>query len=220
MTDSILEKQKNAACYRLLASCLYLPEKDPLLQENVCNNLAALLDDVSPDATEAAQRMDMALRETGEQELQIAYAALFVGPFGLLAPPYGSVYLEQGNRIMGNTTMETMRMYREAGLVVEIKEPPDHIAIELEFMQYLAAQEISYLQTGDLNKAGALSARQADFFDRFLGLWVDDFCQAIRNNTSVEFYIALADCLSTFIRTHASSTREGKSFPPSRVALA
>ncbi|MFN2356106.1 MAG: molecular chaperone, partial [Desulfopila sp.] len=81
--------------------------------------------------------MEQAIHESRHQDLLVEYARLFVGPFELLAPPYGSVYLETGRRLMGDSTIAVQHMYTNAGLTLDVQEAPDHIALELEFMHYL-----------------------------------------------------------------------------------
>ena len=68
------------------------------------------------------------------ESLKSDFSRLFIGPFKLLAPPYGSIYLDGNSCLMGASTMEVRQLYRNEGLNPVIKEAPDHIAIELEFM--------------------------------------------------------------------------------------
>lgn len=87
--------------------------------------------------------MCLTLQETAASveinELRVDYAALFIGPAELLACPYGSVYLEKGRRLYGETTGAVAKIYAAAGLRVEGEGGviPDHIAVELEFLHYL-----------------------------------------------------------------------------------
>jgi putative dimethyl sulfoxide reductase chaperone len=69
-------------------------------------------------------------------ELKVDFARLFVGPYSLPAPPYGSLYLDGNHQIMGDSTMDVQRRYEEVGIDLSDKfnETPDHIAAELEFL--------------------------------------------------------------------------------------
>jgi Nitrate reductase delta subunit len=62
--------------------------------------------------------------------LEFEYNRLFVGPALLIAPPYESVYRTEDHLVMGETTLDVRRAYREANLRVRetFKEPEDHIA--------------------------------------------------------------------------------------------
>ena len=186
-------------CYKLLAGCFYEPDEGLLLGERVCENLENLLREYAPEAAAAASAMAAALGGQSEEALRVDYAALFVGPFTLIAPPYGSVYLDKGRRVMGDSTLQVLRFYQDAGLAVEIDEPPDHVAVELEFLYYLADREASALAAGREGEAAELREMQARFFFTCFGPWVYEFCRVIRRGTANPFYLALADCLGGFL---------------------
>ncbi len=193
---------------RLLAACLYEPDNDMFLEEKVCENLAGLLADSAPGAVQAAREMAKALRESDQEQLSRDHAALFVGPFELLAAPYGSVYLEQGRRVMGDSTIEVARFYRQEGLEVDVSEPPDHIAIELEFLSFLAQKEARAAADGLNEEAEHCRQVQTRFLEGYLQPWLPVFCQAIRAGTENRFYLALADCLDGCISSFGRRCRE------------
>ncbi len=188
------------AC-RLLSACFYLPDKKLFNEERLFDNLVALLSRICPEAKEYGTKMAETFGNYSEEDLRVEYAKLFVGPNELLAPPYGSVYLDEGQRVMGDTTMEVGRMYEEAGLSLQedIKQPPDHISLELEFMYYLIHKERQALNEKDFTGAERLRDKQRFFHDKFLATWVPDFSDRIKDNTQNQFYSSLADCLNTFV---------------------
>ena len=156
---------------------------------------------ICPNNAVHVEQMNNAAQSYSNDELTVEYAALFVGPFELEATPYGSVYLEDSGRIMGDTTMETMELYQNAGLNLapETKEPADHIAIELEFMHFLGSSIVNTLQQDDGEKAHSLFMIQQKFIRDYLGQWVVPFCGLIKKNSKNNFYLALANCLETFL---------------------
>lgn len=193
-------KLQQGDCFKLLAACFYEPEKELFLQENLCVNLAALLAaDGCDAAAKAAHAMHASLLATDEEELKAAHAGLFIGPFDLAAPPYGSIYLEKNRRVMGDSTVAVQKIYRAAGLSLEVPEAPDHIALELEFMHFLCTGEAGAAARDDQDEALALAATQSRFLFTYLAPWVTEFCAAIRKGTSYGFYTSLADCLEEFI---------------------
>lgn len=187
-------------CFKLFAACFYEPDKEMFLEEHVCDNLAALLKSLAPAAVISAQAMKAGLTNTSQERLSVDYAALFVGPFELIAAPYGSVYLEQNRRIMGDSTINIHRFYQDAGLTIEMKEPADHIAIELEFLYYLSAKEAAAITENDPDTAIRLRELQAQFFQTAM-TWVPEFCQLIHAGAVTPYYRALAECLGLY---HAS----------------
>ncbi|MFN2355564.1 MAG: molecular chaperone [Desulfopila sp.] len=200
-------------CFKLLAAAFYEPEKDFFLEEKLCENLASLLaTNGCLDASAAAEKMTAALAESDQSTLLVEYARLFVGPFELVAPPYGSVYLEKERRLMGDSTLAVQKMYHDAGLDLEIKDVPDHIAFELEFMHYLCQCEVE--AANDHTAVQELRRKQATFYAHFLAPWIPDFCASIRNGTESKFYSALAECLHAFITGTASRFELSGLFQP------
>ena len=194
--------QCRAESYRLLAACFYPPDDTWLNQEKFFENLAEVLRPICQNAADFAGHMERAAEHEGVQELAIEYAKLFVGPYELLAPPYGSVYLDQQKRVMGDSTMAVNKMYREYGLQLadDFKEIPDHIAAELEFMYYLIYKELEGLQQAENGRASTFIQAQKQFIHSFLGPFVPPLCQKIQEETISKFYQALTDCVATFVR--------------------
>ena len=150
--------------------------------------------------------MGQAILNYNNEDLLIDYAKLFVGPYELKAAPYGSIYLDEGRKIMGDSTIEVIKIYKDEGLSIDenFKELPDHIAVELEFMYYLIFKEVEALEKSETDKALNFIKTQELFLDKFLKKWVGPFCDKIKQGTDNEFYSSLADCLSVFIeKAHA-----------------
>lgn len=190
---------KRGDCFKLLAACFYEPEKPLFLEEKVGEKLGQLLDDQTADGARAARAMQSALQEQSQEKLTIDYAALFVGPFELLAAPYGSIYIEKKRIVMGDSTVNAARYYQEAGLAVDIKEPPDHIAIELEFMYYLCSKEASAASDDLADEAGKFRDLQVRFFYNAMEPWLEQFCETIIKATDNMFYVHLSECLKCFV---------------------
>lgn len=211
VTDFILKEKRRGDGHRLLAACFYQPQKELFLEEELFKNLEGVLRQISPDAATYAAMMEKAFSKYSEEELLVAYAKLFVGPNELLAPPYGSVYLDGEKMVMGDSTMATIKMYEEQGLSMEgsFRNLPDHITVELEFMYYLIFTEIEALEKSQWEAALDLIKTQRLFLDRFLNRWVKPFCDKIKQGTDNEFYTSLADCVSVFI----GNARPGSDIP-------
>jgi TorA maturation chaperone TorD len=200
--------------YKLLAACFYEPDKQLFLKENVCLNLASILKEIAPEAEPAALKMQKAISEINDEELLIDYARLFVGPFELLAPPYGSVYLEKKGQVMGDSTITVLKKYQEVGLVVDIKEPPDHIAFELEFFHYLLTIEAEAYVKGDQEKQHNLVTIKKEFLDNLLAPWVPLFCERIKSGATTSFYKSLADCLQKTVENFVVDPQYSTVRPP------
>jgi TorA maturation chaperone TorD len=188
-------------CCRLLAACFYLPQKTVWLEEGLLHRLAELLDRICPPAAEPARRMAELLPGCDAEALAVEYARLFVGPRRVLAPPYGSVWLEEGRRVMGDSTLDALQAYRNAGLRLEadFTELPDHVAVELEFLYYLTAAALAAEAAGRAEEAAGRRAAREAFLDRHLRRWAPPFCARIAEGTGHPFYRHLADCLAAFV---------------------
>jgi TorA maturation chaperone TorD len=136
-------------------------------------------------------------------ELTREYTRLFINAFPRVpAPPYGSVYMEEGRIIHGKTTEDVLNFYRSAGFEpdFELKDLPDHISLEMEFLGILSARESRSGSRG-ANWPGHL---QREFLSRFVLPWVPTFCAQIMNNTISPFYKALGSLTAEFLEFERS----------------
>lgn len=206
--DAGARERLRADCYRWLSACFYPPDQRRLLADRIGLELAERLRDLYPRATVAAHAAALLHHELGardELDLRVDHAALFVGPFALKAAPYGSVYLERDRLLMGATTLAAAAAYAAAGLEVTLHEPPDHIAVELEFMHYLATLAAQAAERGDDDAAARVTDQQSRFLHEHLAAWTPAFCAAIQRGADTGFYRALAHCLRAFLE---AETRE------------
>lgn len=173
-----------ANIYKLL-SLLYSPPTEET--EDILNLLEQNVRGLDPEHIPSVAEMKAMFTQQPFQDLTVDYAKLFVGPFVLLAPPYGSVYLDNQRQVMGDSTIKALEYYRQAGLHLaeEFKQPPDHIVTELEFLYYLLVQ---HLETGD----DQWRKRGEGFLADCLGRWIKDFTHRIQENAGTKFYKNLA----------------------------
>lgn len=126
-------------------------------------------------------------------DLEPVYTSLFINRLGgVPAPPYGSVYLDADNQVMGPSALRVMQCYQDAGLVVDSPEPPDFLPTELEFLYFLVDCE------GD----GAVRAA-TNFFNELFSPWIAPFCQRVTTASPHPFYLWAASLLQTFCRHEA-----------------
>jgi len=187
--------------YRLVAACYYRPQK-AFLEEKVFENLAAALQSICRPAAENARALRNSFLEVSEEDLLADYARLFVGPYELLAPPYGSVYLERKRRVMGDSTLAVQKAYAAMGLTMDkdFHELPDHVAVELEFMYYLVHEELQAFGEGDIGRLRKILKKQEWFLENHLGAWIFDFTEKVQQGCKTSFYGNLAQCTSLFVR--------------------
>ncbi len=185
MTETITNNCQRADTYKFLSECYYLPDEQ--LRQKVV--------DVAQTNQFFAELAGCIALETELEPLKIDYTQLFVGPFKLLAPPYGSVYLED-SRMMGDSTVNVKNWYEKEGLNIIINDAPDHIPMELEFMYYLVTKQIE-ATTEDANLQ--ILQKQQSFLQVHLARWLPQFVKNVQENAQTEFYKKLAQLTETFI---------------------
>ncbi len=124
------------------------------------------------------------------------YTRLFIdaSPY-VIAPLYGSFYLEKEGLDSGGTTSEVLRIYHEAGFTPKEDLHPAHLAYELEFMGLLADQESRASGGGRIR----LEEVQMDFLSRYITSWVPFFCKKVTEQSLLPFYSILGNLTQEFI---------------------
>ena len=152
----------------------------------------------------------------GLEALKADFARLFVGPYTLLAAPYGSIYLEEGRTLMGDSTLDARDFYRDAGVDMDpaFMDAPDHIAVELEFLHLLVFREVEAMRRGNVNEAAQRVQEQAAFLARHLGLWVAPFSKSVENAAETSFYRSLAEATRIFVLEDHNRIGRAHSVPP------
>ncbi|MEW8000779.1 MAG: molecular chaperone TorD family protein [Candidatus Thiodiazotropha endolucinida] len=190
--------QAKADACRMLSACYYEPE-EAFLEEDIFGQLVQALSALDSECAAEAQAMGECFREISQEDLRIDYTRLFLGPINIRSKPYGSVYLDGGNVVMGNSTMALIALYREGGFHVAdvFTEMPDHVAVELEFLYLLNARlGDGHTQT---NERGRLAALEHSLLDEHLGQWIIPFTEAMKKGSRTEFYGKLADLTRRFV---------------------
>jgi TorA maturation chaperone TorD len=189
MQETLAHFCQRADSYKFLLDCYYLPD-NALIQKviNVAqtNQFFAELGNCIPSGLEL-------------ESLRIDYARLFVGPFKLLAPPYGSVYLED-NKFMGDSTIDVRKLYEDEGLDIVIKDAPDHITMELEFMYYLVSKQTQAFNEENLQDIQLYQQKQKSFLCSHLATWLPEFTENVQKHAQTEFYRKLASLTAIFVQ--------------------
>lgn len=185
--------------YRLFALCFYPPQETILEEKTIIESLASGLDSLG--IHKEAEELRTAFAETTNEALELDFAKLFIGPFELPCPPYGSVYLEKDRQIMGKTTMDVAAIYEAAGLQVEeeMHEPADHIAIELEFMYLLVTRIKSEDENRNKEDADTLSELKRMFESSYFIPFALKFSDAVAENAETSFYKKTGEALKKFV---------------------
>jgi TorA-specific chaperone len=120
--------------------------------------------------------------------LEAEYVRLFIaGPGGVPAPLYESCHQGGAGRTMGRSALAMRDRLAEVGLEISLpsNEPPDHLALELEYLFHLCAQ-------GWTNDP-ALAGEAARFAGEVMIPWVGRFRDALAGAGPDPVYLATAD---------------------------
>jgi TorA maturation chaperone TorD len=138
------------------------------------------------------------------EDLAVEYTRLFLGP-GKHVSPHESVHHQredgQWGNLWGESTAEVKRFIEATGLDYKdaFKGLPDHISVELEFMQQLTLREEQAWKDEDTDKAVACRQVEKKFIEEHLIRWIPNFCDKVIQEAELPFYHAMAALTRSFI---------------------
>ena len=189
---------ENRSCYYGFLSTVYLREPSGEFIKSLReSNLLDVLDktDLRFDKTINNDVSDKHLND-----LVLEYTRLFIGP-GKHIAPYESVYRDNGDALWSETTVEVKDFIESSGLEYTNNWSglPDHIGVELEFMQSLTCHEKEAWERDDKETAIRCLEFEKRFIDEHLSQWVPIFCAKVKEETRVAFYREMAELTRQFI---------------------
>ncbi len=154
--------------------------------------------------------LDKIAGATGKQPtaaLEAEYTRLFA--LNVLCPQYEADYISTGAENAVHTIAKVARFYSALGLRVAdgVGERPDHIALELDFMSFLAIKE-AWASERD-QRANAKSCRRAQtlFLSSHLWLWGATFARSLADATGFRFYLGVRELLEGWLAAEAQYLR-------------
>ena len=120
------------------------------------------------------------LKTPSDEPLRDAWQRLFIGPYALPAPPWGSVWLDRESVLFGESTLELRQWMRDNAIAFEVQqnEPEDHFGTLL----LLAAW---------LSESGRDDVRD-ELLAQHLLPWSQRFLSVLEQEAHHPFYQALA----------------------------
>jgi TorA maturation chaperone TorD len=138
------------------------------------------------------------------ENLAVEYTRLFVGP-GKHISPHESVHHKkegvQSGQLWGELTAQVKMIIESSGLVYksEYTGMPDHISVELEFMQHVVQREAQAWEADDDETALLCLKNEKKFVDEHLFGWIPVFCEKVIETAEVPFYREMARLTRSFI---------------------
>lgn len=168
-----------------------------------CCDVLGLADLAQPLADIDAYLAGTATLEECQLDLEKEYTWLFFASKPRAVYIFESVYSE--GKLMRDSTFAVARMYHQAGLniVASMKLPPDHMAVELEFLAYLLFNEASALNNDENDKLELARSMRQELLHTHLGPFSASFCQRLKDKARMPFYRSMAHLLEKLIPTLA-----------------
>ncbi len=135
-------------------------------------------------------------------ELALEYTRLFLGP-GKHVSPYASVHLPAGGgSLYGAPTAAVKRFIESTGARyrLDYRGLPDHISVELEFMQVVVLTEAEAWGSQDHKQARKCLSIEKEFIDTHLAGWVPIFREKVCQQAELSFYCQMAKMTQEFLR--------------------
>jgi len=196
--------------YQLLGAAFAFPDEDFFQATHdgtFATTLAEMCAGLPYDLTSVATP-DLVAGGTSCAEFESEYIRLFdVGPAGPPCPLYGGMYIGDRMKVMEDAT----RFYNffHLRLSPQMRELPDHITTELEFLHYLTFREAAACQNG-LDVSSLLRAER-DFLARHLCKWLPKLQARLAKQSALPFFPALVRFAAAFLaadQAYATATAE------------
>jgi len=145
------------------------------------------------------------LEEELLEDLAVEYARLFLGP-GKHISPHEAIHHKQDDadwgQLWGKSTVEVKKFVESTGLSYtdEYKGLPDHISVELEFMQQLTRREEEACKEDDMDGVMYCLKIEKKFIEDHIYRWVPIFCEKVIKEAELPFYRELAALTRSFIK--------------------
>ncbi len=189
---------ENRSYYYGFLSTVYLQE--PTREFIKSLRASNFLDDLNKSDLRLDKTINNDVSDNHLNNLVLEYTRLFIGP-GKHISPYESVYRDNEDALWSETTVEVKNFIESLGLEYSYNWSglPDHIGVELEFMQRLTCHEKEAWTQEDKKQAIHCLEFEKRFVDEHLSQWVPTFCDKVKEETRVAFYGEIADLTRQFI---------------------
>jgi len=216
IAEGVAELEAKAALHSLLAQAMNYPDAklvDSLRKgkfAGALNESLAVIGDTSlKDGIEKCRkeylRKDSVDKKEMLLELERDYTRMFFSSKPRLAYLFESVYRE--GKLLQESTFEIARLYRDAGLVLneDFRLPPDHIAVELEFLSFLFFKEIEGLKDGNKERVEYARELQDAVINKHLRAFALNVAERVAKHARAPFYRTVAQVLQQYFSKDVSA---------------
>jgi len=198
--EFIVMEEARATAFNIFTALLCQPDDDLPIEQEFFNTLISAFEIINPEIVTQIQQLKEFKSRYTQKQLLLEYTKLFLGPFTVLAPPYSSIYFGS-KQLLSDESMWVVDFYRKAKLEFDqnLKDLPDHVAVETEFMYYLIFNEVKELHEKNIEESKVFWEYQSTFFNKHYKKWVPKFCEQVIKQSKSNYYKTLAECFKKFI---------------------
>lgn len=137
------------------------------------------------------------------------FTRLFIGPSSHISA-HESIFADMDNGVSalwGESTVAVKSFIEATGLDYnpEFNGVPDHVSVELEFMQRMAEWEADKWRQQDRENAEYCLEVQGMFFEQHLSIWLPQFCDVVIKQADIRFYAGVAELTKNFLEFEQDS---------------
>ncbi len=201
LTDMAETAKQRSNVYSLLATIFHKELTTPLLKQIKDPKFLGVL-------SEQGVQLENDILQKPEDEviedLAVEYTRLFLGP-GKHISPHESVHHERDDgdwgKLWGKDTVLVKKFIETAGLEYksEYTGIPDHVSVELEFMQQVTKREAQAWEEKDNDGALYCLKMEKKFIEEHLVPWLPLFCDKVIKDAELSFYREMAKLTKNFI---------------------
>jgi len=197
--------QLRSNIYGLLAAVFRQEPSEALIKELRDPRLSGVFSDMGVELGETFSNLP---ESAAAEALALEFTRLFIGP-GHHISAHESIFAEMDgdtSSLWGKKTVEVKNFIETAGLDYEPEFTgiPDHISVELEFMQKLTASEAEKWNQQDRKNAEYCATVQRMFLDQHLLCWLPQFCDAVMEQAELPFYRSMAELTRNYMEFEAA----------------
>jgi TorA maturation chaperone TorD len=138
------------------------------------------------------------------EDLAVEYGQLFLGPDRHISP-HESVHHERDDgdwgQLWGADTVAVKKFIESTGIeyASHFSDMPDHISVELEFMQAVIEEESKAWRNNDIKRVNHCCQLEKKFMEEHLSQWIHVFCDKVEAQAIMPFYREIASITRNFI---------------------
>ncbi len=125
-------------------------------------------------------------------------------------PPYESIYMSPDEQPELRATVAVVQAYADGGAAVppEVRDQPDFIGFELDFMRHLADKEARAWQAGDREAALGTLQQELAFLRQHVNAWVPIYCNRMVEDAQLDFFRGIALMTAAHVLDDAQKVAE------------